>query len=109
MLSAIVVNRMEPRYADRVAGLFADLDATDFPARMGTRRRELFAFDGVYLHIQDFPDSDGLAVIDEAWRDADPRFVKICADLTPIVPPYDDTCVAHEDHIAVRSYAWEQS
>lgn len=105
VFSAIVVNRMEPRHRDRVAELFAALDATDFPATMGTRLRLLYSLEpDVYLHVQEFARVDGLTVIDEAWRDSDPRFLKICEDLTPLVPPYDERCVAHEDHLAQRFY-----
>jgi hypothetical protein len=101
--SAIVVNRMQPRHSDRVAELFASLDATDFPSTMGTRARRLYSVaPDIYLHVQEFEQVDGLAVIDEAWRDSDPRFLRICADLTPLVPPYDDTCTTHEDHVARR-------
>lgn len=101
--SAIVVNRMAARQRDRVAELFATLDATDFPSTMGTRARRLYSVaPDIYLHVQEFEQVDGLAVIDEAWRDSDPRFLKIVADLTPLVPPYDDTCPAHEDHVAER-------
>jgi hypothetical protein len=104
--SAIVVNRMAQRQRDRVAELFAGLDATDFPSTMGTRVRRLYcAAPDIYLHVQEFEQVDGLAVIDEAWRDGDPRFLKICADLTPLVAPYDDTCTTHEDHVALRFYA----
>jgi Polyketide synthesis cyclase len=101
--SAIVVNRMAPRHRDRVAELFAGLDATDFPSTMGTRARRLYSVaPDIYLHVQEFEQGDGLAVIDEAWRDSDPRFLQIVADLTPLVPPYDDTCATHEDHVAQR-------
>jgi hypothetical protein len=103
--SAIVVNRMAPRHRERVAALFAGLDATDFPSTMGTRLRRLYSVaPDIYLHVQEFEQVDGLAVIDEAWRDSDSRFLKICADLTPLVPPYDDACTAHEDHVAQRFY-----
>lgn len=103
--SAIVVNRMAPRHRDRVAELFAGLDATDFPSTMGTRARRLYSVaPDIYLHVQEFEQVDGLAVIDEAWRDSDPRFLQIVADLTPLVPPYDDSCTTHEEHLAQRFY-----
>lgn len=105
VFSAIVVNRMAPRHRDRVAELFSRLDATDFPATMGTRVRRLYSVaPDVYLHVQEFAQADGLAVIDEAWRDSDPRFLQICEDLTPIVPAYDETCTEHEDHVAKRFF-----
>nr|WP_296780667.1 TcmI family type II polyketide cyclase [Rhodococcus sp. (in: high G+C Gram-positive bacteria)] len=108
--SAIVVNRMDPEHSGRVAALFGDLDASDFPSRMGTRSRQVYSFaPDRYLHVQDLGEADGLDVIDGAWRDADPRFVRICEDLTPLVPAYDDTCVSHEDHLAERVFLRTQS
>ncbi|MEU6563704.1 TcmI family type II polyketide cyclase [Nocardia nova] len=87
--SAVIVNTQ--RHADilEVSRLFADLDSTDFPHKMGTLRRQIFLYRGIYLHIQDFASDDSREVIDDAWKEADPRFLQIVDDLTPIVPPYD--------------------
>ena len=69
---------------------------------MGTLRRQLFLYRGIYLHIQDFAVPDGRERIDKAFAQADPRFVKICEDLTPIVPPYN----AEGGGVATRFYRW---
>ncbi|WTS84450.1 TcmI family type II polyketide cyclase [Streptomyces sp. NBC_00487] len=108
MHSTVIVNRVADEVIPEVARLFGELDATDFPYRMGTRRRQLFAYQGVYFHIQDFPSENGTAVIDQAWKEADPRFVKICADLDPLVKKYaPERWRSTADQIAARFYHWE--
>lgn len=106
--STIVVNRMAQDSIPEVAELFAELDATDFPYRMSTRRRQLFTHHGVYFHIQDFPDVDGKAAIADAWKEQDPRFIKICRELDPFMTVYDPaTWRSPADQIATRFYHWE--
>ncbi len=106
--STIVVNRMDQGARQEVATLFAGLDATDFPYRMGTHRRQLFTHHGVYFHIQDFPEENGKAVIAEAWKEKDPRFVEICRELDPYMTVYDPaTWRSTADQIATRFYHWQ--
>nr|WP_026328127.1 TcmI family type II polyketide cyclase [Streptomyces sulphureus] len=108
MHSTVIVNRMDPAVIPKVSALFAELDATDFPHHMGTRRRQLFSLDGVYFHLQDFTTSDGYALIDQAWKEADPRFIKICRELEPLVKVYDPTSWrSTADQVATRVYRWE--
>ena len=108
--STVIVNRMDPAVIPEVSRLFADLDATDFPHHMGTRRRQLFSLDGVYFHLQDFTTVDGHSLIDGAWKEADPRFIKICRELDPLVKVYDPaTWRSTADQIATRFYHWEAS
>ncbi|WP_210589427.1 TcmI family type II polyketide cyclase [Streptomyces sp. GESEQ-35] len=106
--STVIVNRMDPTVIPEVSALFAELDATDFPHHMGTRRRQLFSLDGVYFHLQDFTTSDGYALIDHAWKEADPRFIKICRELEPLVKVYDPASWrSTADQVATRVYRWE--
>ncbi|MGW7294765.1 TcmI family type II polyketide cyclase [Streptomyces xiamenensis] len=107
--STVIVTRMDPHARDEVTRRFRQLDATDFPYRMGTRRRRLYVYEGLYLHIQDFArEDDGAQRIDTAWREADHRFVRICSALDPLMTPYaPDTWRSRSDHIATRLYHWE--
>ena len=108
MYSTLVVNRLSPARRPQVAGLFADFDTTDVPHRMGTRRRQLFAYQGVYFHMQDFETPDGGEVIATAWKQADPRFIQICDDLDPLIEKYDPaTWRKPADAVADRFYHWE--
>ena len=106
MHSTLIVARMEPANAAAVAALFAGFDAGDMPHRMGTRRRQLFHYHGLYFHLQDFDDADGGERIDQAKTD--PRFVRISDDLRPYIEAYDpQTWRSPADAMASRFYVWE--
>ncbi|WP_407564729.1 TcmI family type II polyketide cyclase [Streptomyces sp. 184] len=106
MHSTLIVARMATSAGDDVARLFTDFDATDMPHRMGTRRRQLFAFRGLYFHLQDFDSDDGGERIEGAKDD--PRFVRISEDLKPHIEAYDPaTWRSPADAMARRFYSWE--
>jgi cyclase len=106
MHSTLIVARMAPGASADVARLFAEFDATDMPHRMGTRRRQLFAFNGLYFHLQDFEEDNGGELIQGAKDD--PRFVQISDDLKPFIDPYDPaTWRSPADAMAQRFYRWQ--
>jgi cyclase len=105
MHSTLIVARMDPAAGSDVAALFADFDTTDLPHRMGTRRRQLFAYRGLYFHLQDFTDDHGPERIERAKND--PRFVRISEDLKPHIEAYDPaTWRSPADAMATRFYDW---
>jgi len=105
MHSTLIVARMEPHSAADVAGLFTAFDDTEMPHRMGTRRRQLFSYRGLYFHLQDFDGEDGPERIDEAKTDD--RFVAISTDLKPFIGAYDPaTWRSPADAMAERFYDW---
>lgn len=106
MHSTLIVARMDPNAGEDVARIFGAFDETDMPHRMGTRRRQLFHFRGLYFHLQDFDEDNGGRLIEEAK--ADPRFVRISADLKPFIEAYDPaTWRSPKDAMATRFYSWE--
>ena len=108
MHSTLIVARMDAQSSADVARLFGEFDATDMPERMATRRRQLFAYRGLYFHLQDFDDDRGGARI-EAAKTA-PEFIRISADLKPFIEPYDPlTWRSPADAMATRFYHWEGS
>ncbi|WP_406864147.1 TcmI family type II polyketide cyclase [Streptomyces sp. HUAS MG47] len=108
MHSTLIVARMDPEASLDVAGRFAAFDATEMPHRMGTRRRQLFAYRGLYFHLQDFDADNGGELIEQAK--ADPRFVRISEDLKPYIQAYDPaTWRSPADAMATRFYSWEAS
>ncbi|MFD6619813.1 TcmI family type II polyketide cyclase [Streptomyces albidoflavus] len=108
MHSTLIVARMTPSAGKEVADLFSDFDATDMPERMGTRRRQLFSYRGLYFHLQDFDETDGAERIEKAKTD--PRFVGISDDLKPFIEAYDPaTWRSPADALATRFYHWEAS
>ena len=106
MHSTLIVARMAPGSSADVAELFSAFDATDMPHRMGTRRRQLFSYQGLYFHLQDFDADNGSELIQGAKDD--PRFVRISEDLKPFIEAYDPaTWRSPADAMAQRFYLWE--
>lgn len=108
MHSNLIVARMDIRSQEAVAELFAGFDKTEMPELMGTRRRQLFAYRGLYFHVQDFDQDNGGALIERAKTD--PRFVRISEDLRQFISAYDPaTWRSPADAMATRFYSWEAS
>jgi cyclase len=105
MDSTLIVARMRPESADEVAALFAAFDMTDMPHRMGTLRRQLFRYHGLYFHLQDFVEADGGERIEAAKTDE--RFIGISQDLKPHITAFDPlTWRSPSDAMAQRFYDW---
>ncbi|MGC5561892.1 TcmI family type II polyketide cyclase [Streptomyces sp. FR-108] len=108
MHSTLIVARMEPGSSGDVARLFGEFDTTEMPHLMGTRRRQLFSYRGLYFHLQDFDTDDGGAAIQEARHH--PAFVGISEDLKPFINAYDPaTWRSPADAMATRFYHWESA
>ena len=108
MHSTLIVARMEPGSAVDVAKLFGAFDETEMPHLMGTRRRQLFHYRGLYFHLQDF-DADNVGELIEKAK-SDERFVRISEDLKPYIEAYDPaTWRSPADAMATRFYNWEAS
>ena len=108
MLSTLIIGRMESRSSADVAQLFDAFDQTDMPYRMGTRRRELFNYRDLYVHLQDFDGDSGSGSILDAR--SDPLFIKISADLKAHLWAYDPpNWHSPADAMASRFYHWEAS
>lgn len=105
MYSTLIVARMNPGAATEVANIFERFDRTEMPDLMGTRRRQLFAFHGLYFHVQDF-DSDAGGEAIEAVR-THSLFTGVSSDLRPHIEPYDPaTWRSPKDAMAERFYYW---
>lgn len=107
MHSTLIVARMRPGSGADVARIFDEFDRTEMPDLMGTRRRQLFSYQGLYFHLQDF-DSDGGQAIEAARTH--PLFVDISNTLKAHIDPYDPkTWKSPADAMAHRFYQWERS
>ena len=108
MHSTLIVGRMDPRWSADVAKVFGAFDETGMPHHMGTRRRELFSYQGLYFHLQDFDREYGGERIQQARTD--PRFIKVSADLKAYIQAYDEaTWRSPADAMASQFYHWEES
>ncbi|MDG4862962.1 TcmI family type II polyketide cyclase [Streptomyces sp. T-3] len=108
MHSSLIVARMDSGSIDDVARLFQKFDGTHMPEHMGTVRRQLFAYRGLYFHLQDFETEHGGEAIEQAKND--PLFVQISEDLKPYIEAYDPaTWRSPKDAMATRFYHWTRS
>ncbi|WP_158848671.1 TcmI family type II polyketide cyclase [Saccharothrix deserti] len=107
MHRTLIVARMVPDAADKIAAAFANSDHhTDLAASIGVRARSLFQFGDVYMHLieSDRPVEDAVM----AYRDH-PEFQRIGEELRPFVTPYDpETWRAPKDAMAHEFYRWER-
>lgn len=105
MHSTLIVARLRPEDSERVAQIFEEFDRTEMPDLMGTRRRQLFHYRGLYFHLQDFDSNDGGAAIEESKTH--PLFVQVSQDLKAYVEAYDPaTWRSPSDAMATRFYDW---
>jgi len=105
MPSELIVARMAGFSSESVAKLFGEFDRTEMPHLMGTRRRQLFHYQGLYFHLQDFDDDHGGEIIEAAKTN--PTFIQISKDLRPHISAYDpDTWKSPKDALATRFYHW---
>ena len=108
MHSTLIVARMNPDSAEKVSGIFSDFDATEMPDLMGTRRRELFMFHGLYFHLQDFDSDTGGTTIE--GTKTHPLFIQISDDLRPHIQAYDPAAWrSPADAMAKRFYHWARA
>lgn len=105
MHSTLIVARLHPGSGEDVARLFGAFDETEMPDAMGTRRRQLFTYRGLYFHLQDFDSEHGDEAIEEAKTH--PLFQQISSDLKPHIGAFDpDTWRSPADAMAKRFYHW---
>ncbi|MET9294786.1 TcmI family type II polyketide cyclase [Streptomyces sp. NPDC003077] len=101
----LIVARMAPDRADEVAALFRASDRTSLPTDLGVIRRELFHYqDDLYFHLVEFSGDADRAMAEARVRE---DFRKLCADLNPLVSPYDSaTWRGPADAAATSFYRW---
>lgn len=98
---------MSQESSGAVAKIFETFDQSDMPEQMGTKRRQLFHYKGLYFHLQEF-DDEGSSRIETAK--SDPRFIQISSDLKPFIGAFDPaTWKSPADAMATPFYNWEGS
>ncbi|WBP88266.1 TcmI family type II polyketide cyclase [Kitasatospora cathayae] len=108
MHSTLIVARMDPSASGDVAEIFREFDRTEMPDLMGTRRRQLFFYRGLYFHLQDFDSDNGGSAIEAAKNN--PLFLNVSEDLKPYIGAYDpETWRSPADAMATRFYTWSKN
>ena len=102
----MIIARMAPADAEKVAEIFGASDATSLPRDIGVRARSLYRFHELYVHLVDF---DRPAA--EAMRTAQslPGFRAVSDDLRPFIEAYDPGWRSPQDAMAQRFYHWTAS
>jgi cyclase len=103
---SMIIARMAPSDADKVAEIFGRSDATSMPHDIGVRARSLYRFHELYVHLVDFD-----RPADEAMQIAQslPAFRAVSEDLRPFIEAYDPGWRSPKDAMAQRFYQWTSS
>ncbi|MFF9481977.1 TcmI family type II polyketide cyclase [Streptomyces sp. NPDC014733] len=106
MHHALIVARMSPESAPKIADVFAASDRTELPHLVGVTRRTLFQFGDVYLHLIESEQPPGPEI---AKVTSHPEFRAISDRLSSFVSPYDpETWRGPKDAMAHQFYRWER-
>ncbi|MFD7026959.1 TcmI family type II polyketide cyclase [Streptomyces sp. NPDC059917] len=106
MHQALIVARMAPGSAPDIADLFAASDAGELPHLVGVKRRSLFQFGEVYLHLIESDTPPGPAIAEVTGH---PEFRSLSDSLTRYISPHDpETWRGPKDAMAQRFYRWER-
>ncbi|MFJ8077230.1 TcmI family type II polyketide cyclase [Streptomyces sp. NPDC096176] len=106
MHQALIVARMAPGSAPDIAEVFATSDRGELPHLVGVRRRSLFQFGDVYLHLieSDQPPGPAIAKVTEH-----PEFRDVSERLSAFVSAYDpQTWRSPKDAMAQQFYTWQR-
>ena len=103
MHQTMIIARMTPDDAPRVADVFARSDATSMPREIGVRRRSLFTFHELYVHLIEFdrPPEESMRI-----AQALPSFRSVSEELQPYITAYDPNWRSPQDAMARRFYEW---
>ncbi|MEU6079095.1 TcmI family type II polyketide cyclase [Streptomyces sp. NPDC047108] len=99
----LIVARMDPDDADKVAALFAESDATDLPHMIGVQRRTLFRFHGLYFHLVE---AEAPINGDLYKARSHPLYQDINTRLQEFMTPYDPSWREPKDSMAEAFYSW---
>ncbi|GHF18753.1 TcmI family type II polyketide cyclase [Streptomyces griseoluteus] len=106
MHQGLIVARMAPGSARDIAKIFAESDRGELPHLVGVRRRSLFQFGDVYMHLVESDSDPAPAIAKVAGH---PEFRGISERLSAYVSAYDpETWRSPKDAMAERFYVWER-
>ncbi|MEU4111376.1 TcmI family type II polyketide cyclase [Streptomyces sp. NPDC027717] len=106
MHQGLIVARMAPGSAQDIAKIFAESDRGELPHLVGVRRRSLFQFGDVYMHLVESDSDPAPAIAKVAGH---PEFRGISERLSAYVSAYDpETWRSPKDAMADRFYVWER-
>jgi cyclase len=103
---ARIVARMAPGSALDIAKVFEESDRGELPHLVGVRRRSLFQFGDVYMHLIESEHDPGPAI---AQVTEHPEFRDVSERLKAYVSAYNpESWRSPKDAMAQRFYLWER-
>jgi cyclase len=107
MHRSLIVARMKPDTAPRIAEVFAESDQGELPGLIGVTGRSLYRFgDDLYFHLIEADRPPGPSVAEHAGH---PEFRRISDLLSSYVTAYDPaTWREPKDAMAHEFYRWDR-
>lgn len=99
----LIVARMRPEDEEAVAKIFAESDSSELPYMIGARRRTLFRFHELYMHLVE-ADTDITPNLYKAR--SHPLYHDINTKLGAYISPYDPNWREPRDAMATPFYTW---
>ncbi|MCQ0003227.1 TcmI family type II polyketide cyclase [Streptomyces sudanensis] len=81
MFTVVSVGRLGGDYSRELSEIFADFDAVTAPGMSRLKRRQLYTYYDVFVHIQDFAGENASKAAEEAAKD--PRTAELHTRLAP--------------------------
>ncbi|MEU4654797.1 TcmI family type II polyketide cyclase [Streptomyces sp. NPDC023723] len=104
MQYTLIVARMAPEDSERVAGVWAESDATDLPHLVGVKHRRLFRYQGLYFQLIGSEERVGGRIEEVRGH---PLFQDVNEKLKPHIGAYDPlTWRGPADAMAEEFYSW---
>jgi hypothetical protein len=103
---SMIIARMAPSDAEKVAEIFGRSDASSMPHEIGVRARSLYRFHELYVHLVDFdrPVAEAMQIAQSL-----PGFRAVSEDLRPFIEAYSPDWRSPQDAMARRFYHWTAS
>ena len=99
----LIVARIKPGAAEKVAAIFAESDDSELPRLAGVRHRSLFLLDDLYVHYVETDDDVDDAI--DGIRDHE-LFRDVSRRLEPFIEPYNpSTWRSPRDAMASEFYS----
>jgi cyclase len=101
----LIIAKVNSADLDAVAKIFAESDATELPYKLGVRRRTLFRFHDLYMHLVESSGDIEPKIMKDVAND--PLYRDVSDRLKPFVQAYDPAARSPKDAFAEEFYVWE--
>jgi cyclase len=105
MHRTLIVARLKPGRAGKIAEAFTESDQTELPTIVGVQARSLFSFHDLYFHLIESERALGPAL---AHVREHPLFTDLSARLAEHVIAYDPAWREPKDAMANEFYRWSR-